>query len=763
MEQYGYDWKKAAAQAVADDAQIERAFMDQAYQFLANKGGALMKDPYRLGFEIVHKNDSNTRMVGIFAFRVGDNLLYVPTFFLNGEIKGTDLLYRHDSKTFVPLEQEWVKYIISKGSREVGRSIPKGDNSRSPKDINFEDIAYPPGGYTAKTASDTSREVRFAQELIKQSKEDGSLLRKFIEEDGGFKAIRKLASYMDSCWEFAEAIANNIPSESYIPDGELGQALISKHKIIKEASTPKPKLQLFVGGLDKIQALPKDDIEKSASHMVKYGYDLWDDRMPDQINPVYQPMVEDMEMIGEPGMYEVLMQDGTTRKAFVGYKSRSQVGEDIGSNWPSDPLCGSDHLQEFAPSKMVIVFDDDNTSICAWDGVYGNQQKTLTEVINDNDLKTTMEAGNAYRIFDPESGSLTEPIYCISKSNKAGIEFYKIHREYGRALTIRRNKDLKENNIPGGLLGADCYFVPVAVNRKTDQRGVREIHHSDDTYYEMCCKEPDQLLGSSATLRDWALETGVKKATLTHNAGDYRLRLSFRDQSRDMNRVSMHCKLACEHRIHSSTADQLLIKAEKDGEVEFLFGEPGATKRASVIRLLGQPHFNMSRDGDFDVDLDYPQHQILETDTDQDEPPEQHIGDAFDPGMGLGPQEEGDGLPHGIIMSSSPEQLAQLAMSSEAPQVFEHGVVGSLVQTFDAVAMIDKYIPDMEQALDRLGRILFLFYWKPRDFEDAYGTDDMANMENQILSNFRSFGDLVLELLKKSERQRRGSVSLAGE
>jgi len=95
------------------------------------------------------------------------------------------------------------------------------------------------------------------------------------------------------------------------------------------------------------------------------------------------------------------------------------------------------------------------------------------------------------------------------------------------------------------------------------------------------------------------------------------------------------------------------------------------------------------------------------------------------------------------------------------PNVFEHGLVGSLINTYDSAAMIDKYIPDLEQALDRLGRILFLYYWKPRDFEDAYGADDMSNLENQLLSTFQSFGELVLELLKKTQKMHKsqGNVS----
>ena len=80
------DWKKHAAQ-VYSDKDVEKAFLDQAYMFIQNKATPLMQDPYRLGFEIVFKNDANSKMVGIFAFKVGEELIYAPAFFVNGAIK----------------------------------------------------------------------------------------------------------------------------------------------------------------------------------------------------------------------------------------------------------------------------------------------------------------------------------------------------------------------------------------------------------------------------------------------------------------------------------------------------------------------------------------------------------------------------------------------------------------------------------------------------------------------------------------------------
>lgn len=739
----GYDWKKQAAQA-SDDSMVERAFMDQAYQFLANKATTLMKDPHRLGFEVVSKNDKNTRMVGIFAFRVGDNLLYVPVFFLNGEIKGSDLLYRHDTKTFVPLTEDWVKYIISKTTREMGRSLNKKDNNRSPKSINLQDIAYPPN--YSKSASVAS--------ITEDLKKGGELLKRFILEDGGMASVEKIASWMSSSYEFASKVVELIPEECWMPPN-LGEKLRSE----KKASAVHPKLVLTVGGVEALKGVPKDRLEKSASNITKQGYDLWDDRA-EKTTPVYRTAAEEMTEIKQPGLYQVVMIDGSYREAFCAPRSDVSPG-DCGTTCA--PVCtgsvgyGYSDPYKVQQRNMIVVFKD-GTSIEPYDHVYGQVEKDMNTMVMEEDdmLKKTMSSGSTYRIFDPEAGTLSEPVHCVSSKTRAGIRVYEIARNYGAVVTIRQNEDLQANNISQGQLGRDVFFV------KIDHEKCQKQDNSYDgkDRYDLYTKEPSMALGSSTGLKDWILSSGVKEASLLYSDGGFSLRHGNMNQSFYMPRVSMAVKLANEYNIHADVAEELLDAAEKEN-ISFMYGDAGI--KSASLRFSQVPAFHMGRDGDFNVDLDTPQSYVLQQEQEETNYPKQRIGDAFDPGMGKGAQQDGDGLPRDVIMNSSPEQLAQYAADDDTPHVFEHGVVGTLVQTFDSVAMIDKYLPDMEEGLDRLGRLLFLFYWKPRDFEDAYGTDDMNNLENQILSNFKSYGELVLDLIKKSDSKRRGTPSLAGE
>ena len=77
------DWKLAASQAQGNNQDIEKSFFDSAYQMVQNKVSPFFsKGNFKVGFEIVHKNDDLTKLVGIFIFRVNKELFYMPCFFM---------------------------------------------------------------------------------------------------------------------------------------------------------------------------------------------------------------------------------------------------------------------------------------------------------------------------------------------------------------------------------------------------------------------------------------------------------------------------------------------------------------------------------------------------------------------------------------------------------------------------------------------------------------------------------------------------------
>src|SRR5262249_5777118 len=66
-------------------------------------------------------------------------------------------------------------------------------------------------------------------------------------------------------------------------------------------------------------------------------------------------------------------------------------------------------------------------------------------------------------------------------------------------------------------------------------------------------------------------------------------------------------------------------------------------------------------------------------------------------------------------------QVAQNAARTGQREVFDTAMLGSLLKTVREDSIVDRYLGDLMKGLDRLGRILFQFYWHGEEFEDRYG------------------------------------------
>ena len=98
----------------------------------------------------------------------------------------------------------------------------------------------------------------------------------------------------------------------------------------------------------------------------------------------------------------------------------------------------------------------------------------------------------------------------------------------------------------------------------------------------------------------------------------------------------------------------------------------------------------------------------------------------------------------------APEQLAEMAAKYDLPHIFDHGAMSSLAEnSFNTLDQVRQYIPDLEQGLDRCYRILFLLRYRPADFEEAYGRDELLEMEGEMSQLAQLSGANLLRLLKR--------------
>jgi hypothetical protein len=53
------------------------------------------------------------------------------------------------------------------------------------------------------------------------------------------------------------------------------------------------------------------------------------------------------------------------------------------------------------------------------------------------------------------------------------------------------------------------------------------------------------------------------------------------------------------------------------------------------------------------------------------------------------------------------------------------------------------------KGMDKAGRLLFIFYWHNEQFEERYGKENLAKLEDKIRQVFKTTGDLILFLKEK--------------
>ena len=102
------------------ETEFEQAFSSLAYAYLRDKAPRLLD--HMVGFQLVDRNEDNTKAMGIFGFQVDRQWLYAPVFFLNGDLKGHELLYMKNNDSFIPMKENWINYVMSRKPHVLGES-----------------------------------------------------------------------------------------------------------------------------------------------------------------------------------------------------------------------------------------------------------------------------------------------------------------------------------------------------------------------------------------------------------------------------------------------------------------------------------------------------------------------------------------------------------------------------------------------------------------------------------------------------------------
>lgn len=783
-----------------DEVQLEQDFGRMAYLFLKDRAAGMI--PYLLGFEIVDREEDGSRAVGIFGFKLGEDYYYVPAFFTSGQVKGMDLLYSKASNMFMPLRESWINNIVNKQTIALGDGVGNVDNLRRTfEQPRFDFLAVPPNlpaGTVPKVAEDkaacdscgckekdcTCKDkpkadkktivANKALDVVKSGfavwNDMQNAISDMLEKDADFQeawtgAISRLEKQplpFEKTAEGSDLIKFLQNNGGPIAVKQLFEKLSTDHGFAKAALTFYPTIEsLYVSNFDSklapVKKAAKIEVEtkvtdyhdgKAKQRIVRDGFTIKDNRDEAEKSEVYA--VDYPKRFVNPdqnGLYDVLLRNGGTTQAWIFQPSGASKNR-----------------------NMIVVETDKKNYFLAEAGAVFVRGDEITEGKNPYsetvDL-TDMEIGKTYIVID-DKGNATAPFeirsimaengerirarinwrdYPVEQRPQYGHDFEALHRQRGSHFgpsyvgATEKPEYLefsgKDSRTISGS-GQDTWVVPS--NWKA-----LELDKDEEMSYEV--REAKRDLFKPGTLTDVELalsKNAFHKLSVESDGVEYHIRFDDRFQDgRGMNYKTAMLRLVGNYGLTVDDAEEVIKEAQDNVKSRRMvkLGQY-ANQGSPTSNLVG---YSMPADPGQATGIDQftgstvvqPQVDLLRGTTVGQTPPINSV----QPGFNLGGEAQQDLQAGG---------LAQQAAQAGQKKVFDHAAIGGLSKVYDSNSVIDTYVPELTKALDRVGRILFLFYWKNEEFSERYGSEDMSEMEDMIRGVFKSFGDLVLQLKKKS-------------
>lgn len=785
-------WLAKEAQEQPDETQFAQDFSNLAFQFIQDRAPALMK--YMLGFEVVDRSENGTRAVGIFGFKIDGQYYYVPTFFMNSQIKGVDSILSKSTNSFVPLTEEWVNYIINRKANELGGEAKEnrsadGTGAGSFENPNLDFLRHPtsgPLGWHSKTASHDDdkpytlrqawsamksrveemleKDAEFSEDLVGTmcrlrgmrrpfGKQAESPVRKYLSETGGPRAERTFLGALRNVKMANAALEFYVGPSAFHVDRYSRKGCYALRKEAEETEERRPKIEI-VG-----DAITEDE----AREVLENGFTVRDRRPDESKSSVVSVDYEkNFQNPDRSGVYNVLVDGGDTVKAYVMASDRLfHAGADgtmvvyfpdnkqVISARNSDIVCDGGCVDGFDK----VYSEADGIADCRLHGNYlfiGSDGTTLPEFnvtgISGGSGQRPVVHGSFSYSSDARPGYLDDRMSFATYSI-CGVELADFDgrpKFSGGSVVLPRGWKALPVETPWDAYGYDGLSVSeygAGGGDDASGKGGRAR-----TY----------RLGTLNTLSADLRKEGAARLDLRSDGSGFYYSFDGRPFTQPAAYKSAAIDLITKMGLGWEDAKSLLKSASSCGRsvclVKMAQIAPSRLVGVDPAQLESQIPSSDPYTGMPMYDMPYydatemPFNGVDESVSMDNEPGENIGGDiSRQSGSGSSGDPTGDAEFDEEAMS-----IAQNAARIGQKHVFDKAAIGGLAKVYDTGAVIDSYIPEFMTAVDRLGRTLFLFYWKHSDFIDRYGTDDVIEMEDLLRSTFKQLGKLTMDLRMKS-------------
>jgi hypothetical protein len=764
------------------DAEFEKTFADLAHARLRDRAPGLLD--YLVGFQLLDKSEDDTHAVGVWGFNVGDSWMYNPVFFLNGQLKGDELLYVKDQDAFVPMNEKWVNYLLNRRPHILGEPEEKKLQELGVMQPDFNAMSRPPytgskyasAGHVRSLVDYLSQTVQpefrsFVPVILSSPGSDKRAelstrwsLPNFIKRAG--KTVAKtLIATMRKRAKFADAVLK------YYSMDELLKAAGEAHadSVVKQAADgdtmiegTAPTVQVMIADKANVNDLATTMLtDEQKEQLQRDRYLVVDNRGPDDTAKVYATQISKTLQNPHCSSYvNVLTQGGNFKPMLV---IKSPVGDQ--QYYDSNCLKGLAAVVDLANKRARMVANGD-----IFVDNEGHKQNQWEDAFNNLSDPASVAARNKIVLVN-ENREGSMPFFIEQKVTTADgqVRLYGAFETYPRTDSLQSMKDMLRPKFRGRVFNqsdsragkySDCgpasigdyehclvvtkkdgaqitqigndYFVPNGMKAIVLSKADIDPWKLDpDRYKNRRKPEPDEL-ANPQTVADIEMQLyksgSVSKIQPISDGIEFWLRVNGQ-QSRPLSKIAALKELVERHDMREKDAVALLKMAKRSGAPEYYVSKPRMRKQAqggTDVPMPEVPYFPEPQTGvdpSIGVPTMYPQEDLVAA------------------GVGSQPQQELD-----MDATFRAEQAAQQGQK----EVMDTSVVGGLVKTMDPNAAIDGYISDMLLGLDRVGRTLFMYYWHYEKLKERYGSQDMPELEDNLRNVFENLGDLVIFLKQKT-------------
>lgn len=748
------------------DQQFETQLSNLAYSFLQDRAPALID--YVVGFQLVDKDDDGTKGMGVFGLRIGKEMAYVPAFYMNGEIKGIDMLYSVDADIFVPLTEEWVNYFINRKTAKIGE--PNGQTPMQRGVLNprlIDILANLPavrGGQFAKLASAVKHGEPWAQDIPAMLAPSNHRTMSLPEALGvmgpgvaaGFinelKTNTKLAAAVLEHYKPGDLISQ-MKNDQKVTNDQNGNA--SPDEASKdEQEDDKPLLTTddkAVTVIDTPEALGVTDEERTK--LLAGEKVIRDTRDTKDVSKLYEVEVgKNLSNPTEPGAYEILLADGSFATEYVFEPKTFGIGKTNGVRVVADPS-----------RKMATTFWKLDILSRA-----ELPRSKFEETLRSIGTEATGAAIGDKGYFVNDRGICTFPCEILEKTTSInGTVVYWVKPDYyvvdSKNRVWMNTRVIGTSRIPEdrGIMTEDgtamdkrwlqrSEFAEIA--RGGEDRGNRviiddiesdSIRNTTSTaviskkrFRWVSIDKRQKTVSDYGTVADLVLGIGkfASELTISTDGPEYTVRGPLGEKTR-MTKTAAFDHLLRDHALRADAADALLAKASAGGFTCRIKLPERLTKTAQFIdpSALDQ-HQSTDAAG---RPMTFPV-EMLQRGLPPDRSDTQNS-------YGYVPGKED----YSQIYRKDVDTIAQAGQSGQK-DVLDTSVIMALLRTNDVGEKVRKFTPSLIGALDKLGRLLFLVYWQYDKFEDQFGKKDMSSFEDNLKHVFESLGEIVVFLHKRS-------------